>query len=239
LNNKEEGRSKFQVPSSGLDARSRFQVPCSRFFELGILFPNPEPGTWHLEPGTAKRSPEHRFAAGFTLLELIVVLFILALAAALVAPVFTRSFGQLRLKAATRDLAALCRFARTQAITNQVVLEVVLDRRANAYWLRGPDWIVGRLGGIEQVGTAEDPEQPWEVRLRQARVRPLPVGVTLKSVLLDLGALREDERGAIAFFPQGSSTGGEVWVSDEKGRGYRIVIDPSIGLVRIHEGLAA
>jgi hypothetical protein len=63
--------------------------------------------------------------------------------------------------------------------------------------------------------------------------------VTLKSVILNPGTLREDERGAIVFFPQGSSTGGEVWVSDEKGRGYRIVIDPSIGLVRIHQGLAA
>ena len=112
--------------------------------------------------------PAPRTFSGFTLLELIVVLFILALAAALVAPVFTSSFGQLRLKAATRDLAALCRFARTQAITNQVVLEVVLDRRANAYWLRGPEWVVSRLGGIEQVATAEDPKQAWQVRLRQA-----------------------------------------------------------------------
>jgi general secretion pathway protein H len=180
-----------------------------------------------------------RSPSGFTLLELIVVLFILGLATALVAPVFTRSFGQLRLKAAARDLAALCRFARTQAITSQTVLEVVLDRGANAYWLRGPDWVVSRLGGIEQVATAENPEQPWQVRLRQARVRPLPAGVTLKSVVLDLGPLREDERGAIAFFPQGSSTGGQVWVSDEKGRGYRIVVDPSIGLVRVRAAEAA
>jgi general secretion pathway protein H len=185
------------------------------------------------------RNPEHRFAAGFTLLELIVVLFILGLATALVAPAFTRSFGQLRLNAAARDLAALCRFARTKAIASQTVLEVVLDRRANAYWLRGPDWVVSRLGGIEQVATAENPEQPWQARLRQARVRPLPAGVTLKSVILDLGPLREDERGVIAFFPQGSSTGGQVWVSDEKGRGYRIVVDPSVGLVRIRAATAA
>ncbi len=90
------------------------------------------------------------------------------------------------------------------------------------------------MGGIEQVAKVEDPEQPWEARMRQARVRSLPAGVILKSVVLDQGPLREDERGTIAFFPQGSSTGGEVWVSDEKGRGYRIVVDPSIGLVRIH-----
>jgi hypothetical protein len=67
----------------------------------------------------------------------------------------------------------------------------------------------------------------------QARTRSLPAGITLKSVVLDTGPLREDEHGAIAFFPQGSSTGGEVWVSDEKGRGYRIMIDSSVGLVRV------
>ena len=183
--------------------------------------------------------PAPRTFSGFTLLELVVVVFILSMAVALVAPTFSRSFGQLRLKAATRELAALCRFARTQAITSQVVLEVVMDRRTNTYWLRGPDWIVGRLGGIDQVAEAEDPEQPWQARMRQARVRTLPAGVTLKSVLLETGPLGEEERGTIAFFPQGSSTGGEVWVSDEKGRGYRIIVDPSISLVRIHAETAA
>lgn len=172
-----------------------------------------------------------RGASGFTLLELTVVLFILTLATVLVAPAFSRSFGQVQIKASARDIAALCRFARTQAITNQDVLEVVLDRQTNRYWLRGPDWIVGRLSGIDQVATVEDPEQ--QVQMRQARVRSLPPGVSLKSVFLATGPLRSDERGGIAFFPQGSSTGGSIDLSDEKGRVYRIVVDPSVGLVRI------
>ena len=172
-----------------------------------------------------------RGARGFTLLELTVVLFILTLVTVLVAPTFSHSFGQAQIKASARDIAALCRFARTQAIANQDVLEVVLDRQTNRYWLRGPDWIVRRLSGIDQVSTVEDPEQ--QVQIRQARVRSLPPGVSLKSVLLTTGPLQSDERGAIAFFPQGSSTGGSIDLSDEKGRTYRIVVDPSIGLIRI------
>ncbi len=204
----------FRVSSSGLGRVGR-----------SSLLSNPKPKT---------RNPGPSRAAGFTLLELIVVLFILTMAVALVAPGFSRSFGQLRLKAAARDLATLCRFARTQAITHQGVLEVMLDRRTNTYWLRGPDWIVSRLGGVEEVATTENPEEPWQVRMRQARVRTLPTGIVLKSVVLDTNPLREDEHGGIAFFPQGSSSGGEVVLSDEKGRGYRIVVEPSIGLVRIH-----
>ncbi|MBI2883506.1 MAG: GspH/FimT family pseudopilin [Candidatus Methylomirabilis oxyfera] len=169
--------------------------------------------------------------AGFTLLELVVVLFILTLVTALIAPAFSRSFGQAQLKAATRDLAALCRFARTQAITSQDVLEVVLDRQTNSYWMRGSDWIAGRLSGTNQVLPAQDPAQP--IQNPQVRVRFLPAGVSLKSVVIDTGPLREDERGAIVFFPQGSSTGGSINLSDEKGRGYRIVVDPSVGLVRV------
>ncbi len=183
--------------------------------------------------------PAHRTSWGFSLLELTVVIFILILAGALVAPGFSRSFGQLRLKAATRDLAALFRFARTQAVSSQGVLEVVLDRHTNTYWLQGPDWIIGRPSRSDQGAAEQNLEQPRQAQMTQARMRPLPAGVTLKSVVLDTGPIREDERGSIAFYPQGSSTGGEVVVSDEKGRGYKIVVDPSVGLVRIEAGPAA
>jgi hypothetical protein len=87
------------------------------------------------------------------------------------------------------------------------------------------------LSGVDQVSTVEDPDQP--VQMRQARIRSLPPGVSLTSVLLATGPLQPDERGVIAFFPFGSSTGGTIDLSDEKGRTYRIVVDPSAGLVRI------
>lgn len=67
-------------------------------------------------------------------------------------------------------------------------------------------------------------------------MRTLPAGVTLKSVIIETGPLQEEERGAIMFFPQGSSTGGEIWLADEKGRGYRIVVESSVGLVHVNAG---
>ncbi len=217
--------------------RSRIRVPGSGFWVLKTRSAVPQPRTSNLELG--RWNLEHRREAGFSLLELTVVIFILVLATALVAPGFSRSFGQLRLKAATRDIAALFRFARNQAVTSQGVLEVVLDRHTNSYWLQGPNWIIGSFSGSDQAQGEEKPEQGWQAQIGRVRVRPLPDGVILKSVVLETGPLREDEQGSIAFYPQGSSTGGEVVISDQKGPGYKIVIEPSVGLVRIQTGPAA
>jgi general secretion pathway protein I len=77
----------FQVRSSRLSNSSRFQVPGSRFPESRIVLPNSELGTRNSElrpnpePGT--RNPELRREYGFTLLEVIVALAILAVAFAL------------------------------------------------------------------------------------------------------------------------------------------------------------
>jgi general secretion pathway protein I len=66
----------FQVPLRS----SRFRVPGSGFFELGILFPNLERGTWH---SALRPNLELRREAGFTLLEVIIALAILGVTFAL------------------------------------------------------------------------------------------------------------------------------------------------------------
>jgi general secretion pathway protein H len=58
-----------------------------------------------------------RFKAGFTLLELIVVLAILALGFAYVAPNFARNLESVRFKSAVREVALELRRARGQALS--------------------------------------------------------------------------------------------------------------------------
>lgn len=64
---------------------------------------------------------------GVTLLELIVVLAIIALAAGLVAPTIARSTDSLRLRAEVAGFSALLRHAREQAITTRRAHRVVVD----------------------------------------------------------------------------------------------------------------
>ena len=66
-------------------------------------------------------------AAGFTLLELIVALFVIALAVALAGPVVSRSTDSLRGRADVARFSAMLRHARDQAITTRRGHAFVVD----------------------------------------------------------------------------------------------------------------
>ena len=79
-------------------------------------------------------------AAGFTLLELIVALFVIALAVGLVAPVVGRSTDTLRGRADVARFSAMLRHARDQAITTRRSHAVVIDPAAHrATLVAAPD----------------------------------------------------------------------------------------------------
>jgi prepilin-type N-terminal cleavage/methylation domain-containing protein len=96
-----------------------------------------------------------RRAPGFTLLELIVVLAILAVVTAFVLPSVGRGTQTLRLRSEAGRVAALLREARLQAVTQRQAMRVTLDRTRNLVVLT--------------AGEAESP-------LRQVE---LPAGLTL------------------------------------------------------------
>ena len=73
---------------------------------------------------------------GFTLLELMVVLAIMALLVALVPPLVSGASDRVALKGAARQLAAGLRFARSQAIARNRPAVLQLDLKARRYTLR-------------------------------------------------------------------------------------------------------
>lgn len=158
-----------------------------------------------------------RPATGFTLLELLVVLGIMATAAALVTPSIGSGLGSWRLQAAAREVGTLAKFARNQSVARGRRLQVVLDRSRRLYWLDDVPPIVadpvtaGRLG---------------------IRVFALPAGVRFGDATIG-GARVGEDRVALVFFPRGDSTGGEVRVLDERGAGYGVAVDPVTGRVEL------
>jgi len=93
------------------------------------------------EGGVVSRAPGIRRAGspGFTLIEIVVVLAILAVATALVLPSVGRGTEALRLRSETGRIAALLREARLQAVAQRRTTRVTLDRARNIFALTAGD----------------------------------------------------------------------------------------------------
>ena len=86
-------------------------------------------GLWSVVPG---RRPA---CAGFTLIEMIVVMAIIALAAVIAIPAMRGGLSGMRLETKGRDLATLCRAARTLAVGEQRPYRIAIEPAQNHIFL--------------------------------------------------------------------------------------------------------
>ena len=100
---------------------------------------------------------------GFTLLELIVVLAILVLAAGLTAPSISRSTDALRMRAEVAGFSAVLRHAREQAITTRRAHRVVVEPAAHQIRVYAGDEL-RRTRVIPPNWTVDAPEASLAVR---------------------------------------------------------------------------
>jgi general secretion pathway protein H len=138
---------------------------------------------------------------GFSLMELIVVLAILAVAAAVVAPSVGRTADGVRARAEVGAVAAFLRSAREQAVARRQALEVRADAATHA--------LVVRPVGAE--GEAA-------VQARRA-VSPL------------LRIAADPPPARVTFFPHGMSSGARFVIAAPGPRAYVITVDALTGRV--------
>jgi general secretion pathway protein H len=122
-------------------------------------------------------------SAGFTLLEMVVVLAIAALLLAVTPPLITAAMPGVELKASARRVAAGLRLAREEAIRSGSDIAFTLDLEERTF----------QVGGGYRNGK-------------------LPEGLNLKLEAAEREML-SDRVGAVRFFPDGSSTGGRIILS--------------------------
>jgi general secretion pathway protein H len=121
-----------------------------------------------------------RDASGVTLLELLIVLMLMGIIAALTVPTFRGGVSTTQLKSAAREVAAGLRLARDQAIARRAEAVLELDVTARAFRV-----------------------------LPDPRVHALPTGIDIK-LFTAQSDLVNDRVGAIRFYPDGGSNGGRV-----------------------------
>jgi type II secretion system protein H len=142
-----------------------------------------------------------RRPAGFTLVELIVVLAILAAVVALAAPSFSRTIASARLRSGATEVRATLARARALAVADGRIRSVVFDLDNGRYG----------LDNDAVLRTLPDPVR-WEV-------------------LRILGERKERGGARVTFFPDGTAEEAEVAVVLPDGGRIRVTVDPLTGIV--------
>lgn len=131
--------------------------------------------------------PVRRRSSGFTLLELIVVMVVIAAASLLAISAFGSGMQGMKLRNGAEQVAAQMRFARAVAISSGQPQDVIIDP-ASRQWQGAKD----RSGDLPDVG---------EVVFTGARA------TQFESVGQDA---QTANKGMVRFFPDGAATGGRV-----------------------------
>jgi prepilin-type N-terminal cleavage/methylation domain-containing protein len=151
--------------------------------------------------------------AGFSLIELVVVLTLIAVMAMTVTPVFQASLGSARADHAARDLFAELISARERAVTHAVEYRVYFDERENRYWAAyGPFTAKGEMNTATKID-GEIVTVPDRLRITDVRGRRGGASGTYY----------------LAFYPHGACDVGYVTLTDERDRSrvYRLELTGS------------
>jgi general secretion pathway protein H len=166
-------------------------------------------------------SRDHR---GFTLLELLVVLVLISILSALVAPRVGNSIRNMTLTAAAQKMAASLRYARSRAVSEKVTYIAQLNFKKASLSILTAQESAGANGGKLSVDGEEKGSRP--------KVYDLPGGVQLAKAKSG-----EDEADSglfqIFFFPNGSTSGGWIVLRNDAGKRCRIGVDVITGAVRL------
>jgi len=141
-------------------------------------------------------------ATGFTLLEVILVLVIGVAAYSLILTVPMRGSSSADLKAAARTLAAGLRQAQTMAMSTRRDSALTVDVESREFTVAG-----------------------------DSTIRQLPKDLEIKLYTAQ-AEVTSERRGAIRFYPDGSSTGGRITVTSGE-RKYLVDVDWLTGRVSI------
>jgi general secretion pathway protein H len=154
-----------------------------------------------------QETPERNvFSRGFTMLEMIAVLLVIALVAALSPPLFSSGVSASQHRAAARDVAQMLRLARTEAVAKRTDIGVDFNLEQRTM----------------QMPAASN-----------KRIAKIPEGIEIK-LTTTAAETKSDTLASVRFYPDGGATGGRVSLKVRE-REYRVDIDWLTGRVSIDE----
>ncbi len=150
--------------------------------------------------------------SGFTLLELILVLSLMAVIAGLVLPAFSGIVQRMELRSSIKEITTALRYARSKAVSAKVPVIFQAEFEKSRYWLEEP-----------QTGTISE-------------VRSLAKGIIFRE-FFDGEDTLTDGLISIVYFPRGNTSGGAFRLSapkeDDEREWFEIEIDQVTGKSKI------
>jgi prepilin-type N-terminal cleavage/methylation domain-containing protein len=150
--------------------------------------------------------------SGFTLIELSIALFIIAIIMAVSVPSFIRSYNASLIDSTGRTVITSCQFARLNAVLHQQKVEFYVDLDRQVMWVTQT-----------QTNEADGADSSAEV----LKTIEVPSRVGLVSAQVGDEPLQQKGQVAATFYPNGTCDAFTVtFRGTEKGSGLAIVVDP-------------
>lgn len=164
----------------------------------------------------AKKNPTEnciRSAAGFTLVELIIVMLIITTMAMAVMPIFRDTYADLKEETTVQNILTAMKYAQARAVTDGIEYRIYFSPKKNAYWL------------MRQTVT-EDFKRDFEpVQDRHGHYTVLPDKFILEKPKAHRD--RENESYYISFFPSGASDIATIFLARASERRKKYEIETS------------
>jgi prepilin-type N-terminal cleavage/methylation domain-containing protein len=171
---------------------------------------------------TRLRRQAVRGRAGFTLLEIAIVLFIMGLMITLVMP-HIGGIQTARLKSQARRLAGRATYLYAHASSDKVVLRLTFDLDTNSY-------SVARLDPYAVQPIFMPDSEPGFAPVM------MPIGVRLRDVTVE--GIGTASRGTVSafFYPEGYVDATVIHLADDSGNVFTLGLNPMTGRVSITNG---
>ncbi len=147
---------------------------------------------------------------GFSLLELMIVVLVMALVLGVTYPSLSRGSSAIHLRATARDILSTFRYAREKAVTEQTAMLVTVSREKQELVLSDD------FGGGSRKYALPPDVQIEKLMLAETEVTEGPV--------------------IIRFLPNGSAENAQLLLKSNKGSYLRIITDPITGGARVEPG---
>ena len=161
--------------------------------------------------------------AGFTLLELIVVLALIAVITASIVPVYVRAMNGIRMRSAQNGLIGTLRFIQELSVRESREYRLYVDAKKGTYWVK-------RLEKVEKGEKKFEPvAEAWGAETE------LPAQFVITSVKA------RKERGEKALFiacqPNGASDQATISIRDDhaRGRNIKIIVLGPMGKIEVKQ----